>query len=122
MNIDIMRKRADHHERVTKRILDLYKESYTQKPELEKVVSDSLQYLVNKQNILYVMNEELDKVYELFSYSEKSGFKFKFETKTKTSNLLYVNYKTKYLFNLVIKNLVKRKANSLEKEFQEKGF
>lgn len=122
MNIAVMKKRADHHERVTKRILDLYKEIHVKNTELEKVVSDSLQYLVNMQNMLYVMNDELEKVYNLFSYAEKSGFKFKFETDTKTSNLLYINYKTKYLFNLVIKNLVKRKANSLEKEFQEKGF
>lgn len=120
MNIAVMKNRADHHERVTKRILDFYKEIHNSNVELEKVIDDSLQYLINMQNMLYVMNDQFAKVYDLFDYARKSNYKLKFNNKSKTSSLMYLNYKTKYLFNFIIESLVKQKAKNLENEYQHR--
>lgn len=70
MNINIMKQKSDHHLRVTKRVLDFYLEIFEENP-IKQIVRESLDYLVNKQIQLLIMNMQVDEIYELLSYADK---------------------------------------------------
>ena len=61
MHINIMKQKSDHHYRVTKRILELYKEIHTDKIQ-ENIVREALIYLINKQCQLAIMNDKLEEM------------------------------------------------------------
>ncbi|CAK1608143.1 glycosyltransferase [Streptococcus oralis] len=112
MNINVMKQKSDHHERVTKRILDFYHEIKLNR-QLEKIVRDTLTYLIGKQCLLYLMNNDLSSIDGLFSYAEESNFNWKYDRKQKTTSLLYLNYKTKGVFSFVIHSILSKKKKEI---------
>ena len=114
MNINIMKQKSAHHYRVTNRILKLYKEVHTDKIQ-EKIVRDSLIYLINKQCQLAIMNEKLEEIYELFDYANKCGFTWKYDKEKKVTSLISLNYRMKRIFDCFVNLLVKKK----QKEWSE---
>lgn len=108
MNINVMRQKSAHHYKVTKRILELYKEVCTDK-ELEVIVRDVLIYLIDKQCQLAVMNNDLEQVYELFAYADKCCFKWRYNKDKKTTSVISLNYRMKRIFDSFVKILVKKK-------------
>ncbi len=89
-----MKQKSDHHYRVTKRILELYKEIHTDKIQ-ENIVREALIYLINKQCQLAIMNDKLEEMYELFDYADKCGFRCNF--------LFFIVFPSKAAFISVVK-------------------
>lgn len=114
MHINIMKQKSDHHYRVTKRILELYKELSPDKIQ-ENIVREALIYLINKQCQLAIMNNKLEEMYELFDYANKCGFIWKFDTKKKITSFVSLNYRMKRIFDCFVNSLVKKK----QKEWSE---
>lgn len=112
MNINVMKKKYEHHNRVTRKILELYNE-VKKEEKLRMIVYNTLEYLINKQCLLFLMNEKKDEVYELFKYCEKNGYKWKFNLAEKTTTLFYIDYKTKGVFRFIINLLINKKAKKL---------
>ncbi|MGX7112353.1 glycosyltransferase family 2 protein [Gemella cuniculi] len=115
MNISVMKKNANHHDKVTKTILDFYHKIY-KRDELKIIVSDTLKYLINKQCLLFLMNGCKSKVYELFKYADNKKYKYTYNKAEKTTGLLYFNYKTKGIFSFIITQLVNNKVKKLGEE------
>ena len=116
MNINVMKEKYDHHNRVTRRILDLYTE-IRENTKLEAVVSSALEYLINKQCLLFLVNDDKKSAYELFEYSDKSNFKYMLSKDSKTTGLLYINYKTKKIFNFIIEPMINKKVKMLGEDY-----
>lgn len=116
MNINVMKQKADHHYRVTKRILDLYSEVKGD-INFDAILEDTLKYLINKQSLLFVMNNNKKDVYELFEYANKKGYKWKFDSTAKTTSLLNINFKTKRILSFIIEPLVDKKVKKLGDEY-----
>ena len=114
MHINIMKQKSDHHYRVTKRILELYKELSSDKIQ-ENIVREALIYLINKQCQLAIMNNKLEEMYELFDYANKCGFIWKFDKKKKITSFVSLNYRMKRIFDCFVNSLVKKK----QKEWSE---
>lgn len=114
MHINIMKQKSDHHYRVTKRILELYKEIHTDKIQ-ENIVREALIYLINKQCQLAIMNDKLEEMYELFDYADKCGFRWKYDKEKKVTSLISLNYRMKRIFDCFVNLLVKKK----QKEWSE---
>lgn len=112
MNINVMKQKADHHEKVTKRILDFYSKIRFN-TNLAKIVRDSLTYLINQQCLLSMMNNNLSSINKLFVYAEKNHFKWKYNKKQKTTSLLYINFKTKGIFSIIIDFILDRKKKEM---------
>ena len=116
MNINVMKEKYNHHNRVTRRILDLYAE-IRENTKLEAVVSSALEYLINKQCLLFLVNDDKKSAYELFEYSDKSNFKYMLSKDSKTTGLLYINYKTKKIFNFIIEPMINKKVKKLGEDY-----
>ena len=114
MHINIMKQKSDHHYRVTKRILELYKEIHTDKIQ-ENIVREALIYLINKQCQLAIMNDKLEEMYELFDYANKCGFTWKYDKEKKVTSLISLNYRMKRIFDCFVSSLAKKK----QKEWSE---
>ena len=114
MHINIMKQKSDHHYRVTKRILELYKEIHTDKIQ-ENIVREALIYLINKQCQLAIMNDKLEEMYELFDYADKCGFRWKYDKEKKVTSLISLNYRMKRIFDCFVSSLAKKK----QKEWSE---
>lgn len=112
MNINVMKVKYDHHNRVTRRIIDLYNE-IRGNAKLEEIVSSALEYLINKQCLLFLVNDDKKGAYELLEYSDKSNFKYELSKDRKTTGLLYINYKTKKLFNFIIEPIINKRVKKL---------
>ena len=108
MHINIMKQKSDHHYRVTKRILEVYKEIHTDKIQ-ENIVREALIYLINKQCQLAIMNDKLEEMYELFDYANKCGFTWKYDKEKKVTSLISLNYRMKRIFDCFVNSLVKKK-------------
>ena len=114
MHINIMKQKSDHHYRVTKRILELYKEIHVDKIQ-ENIVREALVYLINKQCQLAIMNNNLEEMYELFDYANKCDFTWKYDKDKKVTSLISLNYRMKRIFDCFVSSLVKKK----QKEWSE---
>ena len=114
MHINIMKQKSDHHYRVTKRILELYKEIHVDKIQ-ENIVREALIYLINKQCQLAIMNDKLEEMYELFDYANKCGFRWKYDKEKKVTSLISLNYRMKRIFDCFVSSLAKKK----QKEWSE---
>ena len=114
MHINIMKQKSDHHYRVTKRILELYKEIRVDKIQ-ENIVREALVYLINKQCQLAIMNNNLEEMYELFDYANKCDFTWKYDKDKKVTSLISLNYRMKRIFDCFVSSLVKKK----QKEWSE---
>ena len=114
MHINIMKQKSDHHYRVTKRILEFYKEIHTDKIQ-ENIVREALIYLINKQCQLAIMNDKLEEMYELFDYANKCGFRWKYDKEKNVTSLISLNYRMKRIFDCLVNSLVKKK----QKEWSE---
>ena len=114
MNINVMKQKSDHHYRVTKRILELYKELSSDKIQ-EKIVRGALVYLINKQCQLAIMNSELEQAYDLFEYASKCGFRWKYNKENKTTSIISLNYRMKRILDSLVVLLVNKK----KKEWSE---
>lgn len=114
MHINIMKQKSDHHLRVTKKVLDFYSEIYNDE-QLEEIVRVALNYLVNKQIQLLIMNMQIDEIYNLLSYADKRKYQWKYDKKKKTISLLVINYKARRLFDFILNPLVKKQ----QKEWSE---
>jgi glycosyltransferase len=112
MNINVMKKKYNHHNRVTRRILDLYNE-VKKEDKLRIILDDALEYLVNKQCLLFLMNGKKIEVHELFKYCERNGYRWKFNLAEKTTTLFYIDYKTKGILRFIINPLINKKAKKL---------
>ena len=112
MNVNVMKQKYEHHNRVVRSILDLYNEVKNEK-KLEKILDDSLKYMVDKQCLLFLMNEKKGDVYDLFKYCESRGYKWKIGMTRKTTMLFYINYKTKGILNFIINPIINIKAKKL---------
>ena len=116
MNINVMKEKYEHHNRVVKRVLDLYNEIKGNK-KLEEIVENALEYLINKQCLLFLMNNNKKGTYELFKYSDKCNFRYTFSKDRKTVGLLYINYKTKKIFNFIIEPIINKKVKKLGEDY-----
>lgn len=116
MNINVMKEKYEHHNRVVKRVLDLYNEIKGNK-KLEEIVENALEYLINKQCLLFLMNNNKKGAYELFKYSDKCNFRYTFSKDRKTVGLLYINYKTKKIFNFIIEPIINKKVKKLGEDY-----
>ena len=114
MHNNIMKQKSDHHYRVTKRILELYKEIRVDKIQ-ENIVREALVYLINKQCQLAIMNNNLEEMYELFDYANKCDFTWKYDKDKKVTSLISLNYRMKRIFDCFVSSLVKKK----QKEWSE---
>ena len=114
MHINIMKQKSEHHYRVTKRILEFYREIHTDKIQ-ENIVREALIYLINKQCQLAIMNNNLEEMYELFDYANKCGFRWKYDKEKKVTSLISLNYRMKRIFDCFVNSLVKKK----QKEWSE---
>ena len=114
MHINIMKQKSDHHFRVTKRILELYKELSSDKIQ-ENIVREALIYLINKQCQLAILNNNLEEMYELFNYANKCGFIWRYDKEKKVTSLISLNYRMKRIFDCFVNSLVKKK----QKEWSE---
>ena len=114
MNINVMKQKSDHHYRVTKRILELYKDISSDKVQ-ENIVREALIYLVNKQCQLAIMNSELEQAYDLFEYASKCGFRWKYNKENKTTSIISLNYRMKRILDSLVVLLVNKK----KKEWSE---
>lgn len=114
MHINIMKQKSDHHYRVTKRILELYKEIRVDKIQ-ENIVREALVYLINKQCQLAIMNNNLEEMYELFDYANKCDLTWKYDKDKKVTSLISLNYRMKRIFDCFVSSLVKKK----QKEWSE---
>lgn len=114
MHINIMKQKSDHHYRVTKRILELYKEIHVDKIQ-ENIVREALVYLINKQCQLAIMNNNLEEMYELFGYAKKCDFIWKYDKEKKVTSLISLNYRMKRIFDFFVNSLAKKK----QKEWSE---
>lgn len=114
MNINVMKQKSDHHLKVTKRILDFYIEIGQDKA-LEQSVRESLNYLINKQIQIFILNLQVDEIYDLFAYAEKRNYLWKYDKNKKTTNLLFMNYKYHRVFDFLLNPLVRKQ----KKEWSE---
>ena len=114
MHINIMKQKSEHHYRVTKRILEFYREIHTDKIQ-ENIVREALIYLINKQCQLAIMNNNLEEMYELFDYANKCGFRWKYDKEKKVTSFISLNYRMKRIFDCFVNSLVRKK----QKEWSE---
>ena len=64
-----------------------------------------------------VMNNNKKGTYELFKYSDKCNFRYTFSKDRKTVGLLYINYKTKKIFNFIIEPIINKKVKKLGEDY-----
>lgn len=114
MNINIMKQKSDHHLRVTKRVLDFYLEIFEENP-IKQIVRESLDYLVNKQIQLLIMNMQVDEIYELLSYADKRNYQWRYDKNKKTISLVAINYKLSRLLDFILNPLLRKQ----QKEWSE---
>ena len=114
MNLNVMKQKADHHNRVTKKILDYYEVIRFDK-NLGPVVKNALTYLINKQCQLFIMNKNIEEASRLFSYAHKCHYRWKYDHSKKIVSLIYINSRFKNIFNLILKPLIKKQ----QKEWSE---
>ena len=114
MNLNVMKQKADHHNRVTKKILNYYEVIRFDK-NLEPVVKNALTYLINKQCQLFIMNKNIEEASRLFSYAHKCHYRWKYDHSKKTVSLIYINSRFKNIFNPILKPLIKKQ----QKEWSE---
>ena len=108
MHINIMKQKSEHHYRVTKRILEFYREIHTDKIQ-ENIVREALIYLINKQCQLAIMNDKLEEMYELFDYANKCDFIWKYDKEKKVTSLISLNHRMKRIFDCFVDSLIKKK-------------
>ena len=114
MNINIMKQKSDHHLRVTKRVLDFYLEIFEENP-IKQIVRESLDYLVNKQIQLLIMNMQVDEIYELLSYADKRNYQWRYDKNKKTISLVAINDKLSRLLDFILNPLLRKQ----QKEWSE---
>jgi putative glycosyltransferase len=116
MNLNVMRAKSEHHLRVTKKILDYYNMIRFNKA-LEPVVNEGVTYLINKQCQLFIMNDSVENIYELFKYGHNCNYKWKFDVTKKTVSLIYINFKLNNIFDFIVTPLINRQ----QKEWSERN-
>ena len=114
MHINVMKQKSDHHLRVTKNVLDFYSE-INKDEQLKAIVRVALNYLVNKQIQLLIMNMQIDEIYDLLSYADKRKYYWKYDKKKKTVSLLIINYKARRLFDFILNPIIRKQ----QKEWSE---
>ena len=114
MNINVMKQKSDHHLRVTKRVLDFYLETFEEN-QIKQIVRESLDYLVNKQIQLLIMNMQVDEIYELLSYADKRNYQWRYDKSKKTISLVAINYKLSRLLDFILNPLLRKQ----QKEWSE---
>lgn len=107
MNLNIMRQKSNHHDRVTKRILEYYKFIHLN-DQLEPVVKVAVNYLINKQCQLHILNDNIEEIYQLFDYASQCQFKWKYDPNRKTTSFIYINYRCKRIFDFILSPIIKR--------------
>lgn len=113
MNLNVMKQKRDHHDRVVRSVIDFY--ALTQKPDIIEVLDTLLTRLINDQVLINLMSDDGDQLNrELFAYMEQKGFKFKLNLGNKTSGLAYINYQTKGVLSWLIKPLINKKIASYQ--------
>lgn len=114
MNINVMKQKSDHHVRVTKRVLDFYLEIFEEN-QIKQIVRESLDYLINKQIQLLIMNMQVDEIYELLSYADKRNYQWEYDKSKKTISLVAINYKFNRVFDFILNPLLRKQ----QKEWSE---
>lgn len=107
MNLNIMRQKSNHHDRVTKRILEYYKFIHLD-DKLEPVVKVAVNYLINKQCQLHILNDNIEEIYQLFDYASQCQFKWEYDPFRKTTSFIYINYRCNRMFDLILSPIIKR--------------
>ena len=114
MNIESMKRNVRHHLTVTNSILDYFTKIESD-PVLNRVVSETLDYLISLQvDLSWMVNDSEALLKELYSKIEKSAYDY--IPRKKFDRLSYLNYKTKFAMALILNPILKKYSEKKEKE------
>jgi len=114
MNIESMKRNVRHHLTVTNSVLDYFTKIESD-PVLNRVVSETLDYLISLQvDLSWMVNDSETLLKELYSKIEQSAYDY-IPTK-KFDRLSYLNYKTKFAMALILNPILKKYSKKKEKE------
>ena len=114
MNIESMKRNVHHHLTVTKSVLDYFSKIKSE-PVLNRVVSETLVYLISLQvDLSWMVNDSENLVKELYSKIDQSSYKY--NPVKRFDRLSYLNYKTNYVLGLLFNPILKKYSKKKEKE------
>ncbi|MFB4033398.1 hypothetical protein ACE1R5_07970 [Streptococcus pneumoniae] len=109
-----MKRNVRHHLTVTNSVLDYFTKIESE-PVLNRVVSETLVYLISLQvDLSWMVNDSETLLKELYSKIEKSSYDY-IPTK-KFDRLSFLNYKTKFAMSLILNPILKKYSKKKEKE------
>ena len=114
MNIESMKRNVGYHLTVTNSVLDYFTKIESE-PVLNRVVSETLVYLISLQvDLSWMVNDSETLLKELYSKIEKSSYDY--ITTKKFDRLSYLNYRTNFALGIIFNPILKKYSEKKEKE------
>ena len=114
MNIESMKRNVRHHLTVTNSVLDYFSKIESE-PILNRVVSETLVYLISLQvDLSWMVDGSAELLKELYGKIDQSSYKY-VPTK-KFDRLSYLNYRTNFALGIIFNPILKKYSEKKEKE------